>query len=277
MSPAKEGVRVEVHGPIATITLNRPASLNALQPADYDLFASSLREIDARADVLVTVWQASGHYFCSGTNFKCERPWDASAYADTSNSVRQNLLKGIAGTTLDCSQALYKHGKILVAAVNGPVMGIAAAMLGQFDFIYALPNAWLSVPFTFLGIIAEAGSSITSANRMGVAKANEVLLWGKKKSADELLGCGFYNEIFPAQSTEEFHSAVRKKLEFELDGLDRTALLGVKRLLKDAQNEKNNFDAANMREAYAQAERFASGTPTARFEMIARKELRHKL
>ena len=67
-----------------------------------------------------------------------------------------------------------------------------------------------------------------------------------------------FSEIFPARSTEEFHSAVRKKLEFELDGLDHTALLGVKRLLKDAQNEKNNFDAANMREAYGEWECFVA-------------------
>ena len=67
-----------------------------------------------------------------------------------------------------------------------------------------------------------------------------------------------FSEIFPAQSTEEFHSAVREKLEFELHGLDRTALLGVKRLLKDAQNEKNIFDAANMREAYGEWECFVA-------------------
>jgi Delta3-Delta2-enoyl-CoA isomerase len=90
-----------------------------------------------------------------------------------------------------------------------------AAFLGMFDFIYCVPNAWLSVPFTFLGIVAEGGSSASfirrsesrkffcslsfvgsciMANRIcevGVAKANEVLLWGKKVSAQELLQSGF--------------------------------------------------------------------------------------
>lgn len=70
-------------------------------------------------------------------------------------------------------------------------MGIAAALLGHFDFIYSMPNAWLSVPFTFLGIVAEGGSSVTFVNRMGLAKANEVLIWGKKKEAQELYECGF--------------------------------------------------------------------------------------
>ncbi|TRM58680.1 ClpP/crotonase-like domain-containing protein [Schizophyllum amplum] len=266
MATSDQGVRIEVHGHIATITLNRPASLNALRAEDYDAFATGLREIDKRDDVLVTVWQAAGNYFCAGTDFKRSRPWDTNRYTDAPDSVRQAMMRGAADTTLDCSQALYRHSKILVAAINGPVMGIAAAFLGQFDFIYALPGAWLSVPFTFLGIVAEGGSSVTFANRMGTAKANE-----------ELLACGFYNEIFPTQSTEDFHTSIRRKVEDELRGLDPTALLTVKHLLKEGQNEKNNYDAANLREAYAQAERFASGVPADRFGMVARKELRHKL
>jgi peroxisomal 3,2-trans-enoyl-CoA isomerase len=57
-----------------------------------------------------------------------------------------------------------------------------------------MPNTWLSVPFTFLGIVAEGGSSVTFANRMGVARANDVLLWGKKMTADELLTSGFIKQ-----------------------------------------------------------------------------------
>ncbi|KAL1947760.1 hypothetical protein VTO73DRAFT_13484 [Trametes versicolor] len=195
----------------------------------------------------------------------------------TVKTTREAFTKGIVPVNTDVSNALYTHSKILVAALNGPVMGISAAFLGHFDFIYALPNAWLSVPFTFLGIIAEAGSSVTFRNRMGAAKANEVLIWGKKKDAQELLDCGFINKIFPEQPVPEFHAAVRKLVLADMDGLEPTALLGVKRLVKAGLNDQHSFDAVNMRESYAQAERFASGVPSARFEKIARKELRHKL
>ncbi|OJT15887.1 3,2-trans-enoyl-CoA isomerase [Trametes pubescens] len=195
----------------------------------------------------------------------------------TVKTTREAFTKGIVPVNTDVSNALYTHSKILVAALNGPVMGISAAFLGHFDFIYALPSAWLSVPFTFLGIIAEAGSSVTFRNRMGAAKANEVLIWGKKKDAQELLDCGFINKIFPEQPVPEFHAAVRKLVLAEMDGLEPTALLGVKRLVKAGLNDQHSFDAVNMRESYAQADRFASGVPSARFEKIARKELRHKL
>ncbi|KDQ60874.1 hypothetical protein JAAARDRAFT_31873 [Jaapia argillacea MUCL 33604] len=264
-------ITVEISQGIATITLNRPQSLNALMPEDYTCFADTLRELDRRDDVLVTVWQATGKWFCAGTNVR------ANTHVEVLDTVRDQFYHRVARTSTDCGRALYTHRKILVAALNGPVMGIAAAFLGHFDFIYCMPNAWLSVPFTFLGIVTEGGSSVSFVNRMGLAKANEVLIWGKKKQAGELLNCGFVNEIFQAQSVESFHSAVRTKLLDELAGLDPTALLAVKKLLKEGLKDKSDPDAVNLRESYEQAERFASGIPTERFALIARKEIRHKL
>jgi len=156
-------------------------------------------------------------------------------------------------------------------------MGIAAAFLGHFDFIYAMPNVWLSVPFTFLGIITEAGSSVSFINRMGVARANEVLIWGQKKTAQELLECGFLNQLFPQSSVEQFHTTVREHLLKQMDQLVPEAVLGVKGLLRTGLKEKNDYDAVNLRESYAQAERFKTGVPTDRFRKIAMKEIRHKL
>ncbi|KAK7467123.1 hypothetical protein VKT23_004182 [Stygiomarasmius scandens] len=263
-------VTVSVSDNIATITLNRPQSLNAITTADYDAFANSLREIDKRDDVLVTVWQATGKWFCAGTDVKNRAP-------GSQNTLRDAFLKGASHTTTDCGHALYTHSKILVAALNGPVIGISAAFLGYFDFIYCMPNCWLAVPFTFLGITLEGGASVSFINRMGLARANEVLLWGKKKNAEELFQCGFVNEIFPEQPVDQFHDAVRRKLLDELQGLDPAAILSVKKLIRAGLNEKNDPDAVNLRESYAQAERFASGVPAVRFGRIARREVRHKL
>ncbi|KAG7092417.1 hypothetical protein E1B28_008773 [Marasmius oreades] len=292
-------IAVSVYDGIATITMNRPKSYNAITTADYNAFANALREIDKMEDVLITVWQATGKWFCAGTDVKnrsFDKPLDGTDNSDF--TLRRAFLQGVVHTTTDCGRALYTHSKILVAALNGPVMGIAAAFLGYFDFIYSVPEAWLCVPFTFLGtqrsalsndvsrlhfhtfyegIIAEGGSSVSFINRMGVAQANEVLIWGKKKTAQELLGSGFINEIFPSQSAENFHATVRARLMEELSGLDPTSVLAVKKLLRAGLNEKNDPDAVNLRESYAQAERFVSGTPAVQFGRIARKEIRHKL
>lgn len=268
------GITVDISEGIGTIQLNRPGTLNALTPEDYDDLARVLREIDEKDDVIVTVLQATGKWFCAGTSILPKAPRKDQ---ESFGSVRRSLINNTALTTLDCSKALYSHRKILVAALNGPVMGIAAAFLGLFDFIYAMPNVWISTPFTFLGIVAEGGASASFANRMGIAKANEMLIWGKKKEAQELLDCGFLNKIFPQQSVEKFHEEVRNLLKSELEGLDSTAVLATKKLIKAGLNDSNDFDAVNLRESYTQAERFASGIPFTQFARIAIKEIRHKL
>jgi len=155
--------------------------------------------------------------------------------------------------------------------------GIAAALLGNFDFIYARPGAWLSTPFTFLGIGAEGIASTTFWDRMGPAKAKEALIFGKRLSAQELLERGFINKIFECDSSQEFNKTVRAHVLSELENLDPASLLANKALLQAAARDRSDPDAVNMRESYSQAQRFASGVPAQRFGKIARKELRHKL
>jgi len=258
---------------VATITLNRPASLNALTPEDYEALSAALRAIDKRDDVLVTIWQASGRFFCAGTDIG----HSTTAKATSIGTHRDAFVTGVFRANTDTSRAFYTHSKILVAALNGPVVGIAAAFLGHFDFIYSLPSAWLSVPFTFIGLISEAGSSVSFANRMGLARANEVLLFGKRLSAEDLLQAGFVNQIFPQQSTEEFQVSVRKHVLQQIDGLDPASFLAVKKLIREGIHEKNNPDGVNMRESYEQAARIASGVPSAQFGRIHRKEVKPRL
>ena len=86
-----------------------------------------------------------------------------------------------------------------------------------------------------------------------------------------------FSKIFPSQSVGSFHAAVRQHVKNELENLVPEAVLKVKQLIKEGLNEQNNYDATNLRESYAQAERLATGVPTERFDRIAANELKHKL
>ncbi|KAF7304841.1 AA-permease domain-containing protein [Mycena kentingensis (nom. inval.)] len=68
MSPST--VTVDVREGIATICFNRPRSLNAITADDYSAFANALRDVDKRDDVQVTIWQATGNWFCAGTDVR---------------------------------------------------------------------------------------------------------------------------------------------------------------------------------------------------------------
>ncbi|KAG8684854.1 hypothetical protein FRC08_013452, partial [Ceratobasidium sp. 394] len=105
---------------IATIQLNRPTSLNALTRDDYEFVSEALRKVDKMPDVLCTVVQASGRFFCAGT--------DVGARHEPAgqDSPRRNALSFGMQSNTDMSDALYSHSKILVALLNGPAIGIAA-------------------------------------------------------------------------------------------------------------------------------------------------------
>ncbi|KAF8513111.1 ClpP/crotonase-like domain-containing protein [Hysterangium stoloniferum] len=261
-------VAIHITDSIATITLNRPESYNALTAQDYDDFGEALRVIDKREDVLVTIWQATGEYFCSGTDVA-----RTSKAQNPSETERQFFIQQVTRSNTDVTHALYTHSKILVAALNGPVL----AFLGQFDFIYALTHAWLAVPFSYLGLISEAGSSVTFVERLGLPLANEVLLFGKKLTAGDLERSGFINKVFPDQSIESFQASVRTHLLEELRGLDPRALLTTKALIKAGRRERNAPETVNLRESYAQAAQFATKVPQKRFMQLATKQIRHKL
>ncbi|KAJ3545360.1 hypothetical protein NMY22_g2476 [Coprinellus aureogranulatus] len=262
-------ITLEISDRIATLTLNRPLSLNSLNAADYAYLADALRDINGNEDVAVTILQGTGRWFCAGTDVKDRDPEQA---AEALGNLRKSFDTFVMGTTVHVGHALHSHSKILIAALNGPVMGIMAAFLGHFDFIYALPSTWLACPFTRLGIIAEGGASVSFVNRMGLSMAKEVLIWGKKKTAQELLAVGFLNKIYPEQPVELFHQAVRNNVLDDLAGLDLTSVLSVKSLVNVGLDEKNNMDAACLREAYAQANRFASGVPGRQFHKIAKRQ-----
>ncbi|CAE6492553.1 unnamed protein product [Rhizoctonia solani] len=277
---------------LATIQLNRPNTLNALTSDDYEFLSETLRKVDKMPDVLVTIIQASGRAFCSGTDVGARhedtnpnKSARRKALIFGEHTIEYRLercvvesfqdLGGLAQRTSHWYRRWWVPWPGLISLLIIPLH--YEAMLGHFDFIYAMPQASIAVPFSFIGLTSEQNASATFANRMGLPKATEVLLWGRKMSAEELERNGFVNQIFSAEDTPSFHRLVREHLLDRLDGLDPAALLSTKRMIQAAVHEKNDPRVVNFRESFAQAERFAGGVPAHRFGQLARKEIKHRL
>lgn len=175
--------------------------------------------------------------------------------------------------------------------MNGPAVGIGAAFLGHFDFVYATPGTWIATPFHSIGIAAEVNSTTTFVEKLGLGKANEVLYWGKKMSVEELEKTGFVNKIFPPSSglissgnppsaaavAIDLHNQVTAYILSNIDSLDLDSMLLTKSLVKQGLHEKNNPDAVSVRESSVNVTRAVSGIPNQRFAEIATKKRRHKL
>ncbi|KAL8946609.1 MAG: hypothetical protein Q9183_007884, partial [Haloplaca sp. 2 TL-2023] len=167
---------------------------------------------------------------------------------------------------------------ILITALNGPAVGLSAALISFSDFIYCSPSTFLLTPFTSLGLVAEGGTSIAFVQRLGISKANEALIMSKRITADEMLATGFVNKVFDVKKGEEekFLPQVMKEVQERLgDHLNSESLVKVKELIRKPERER--LDGQNVAEVMGGLERFASGVPQEEFRRIASGEKKHKL
>lgn len=174
-------------------------------------------------------------------------------------------------TAQELLRSIIDHKKIVVLALNGPAVGGGAAWFeGMSDIVVAASGAWLQVPFSALGLVPEYGSAIGFAQNVGVHRANEILMFGRKVGVEELMEWGMVNHIFPA---EGFHDKVISYLEEQLSVNDGKSMMEVKRLQNAPIRDARLMAVVNAVDALA--ERFVEDAPKKRFE-AKRRELEEK-
>lgn len=193
--------------------------------------------------------------------------------------VHRHWLRSFVANNLNIARAFYTHPKILVVGLNGPAVGLSAALVGFADFVYCTPSTFLLTPFSSLGLVAEGGASVGLVQRLGRSKANEALIMSKRISSAELLATGFVNAIFDgpdAASDAAFHKRVRREIDDYLgEHLVGDSMLGIKKLVRSADDDK--LDRQNVSEVFAGLDRFMTGVPQEEFRKLATGEKRHKL
>lgn len=261
---------------VAIITLSRPDKLNALNVDLYYLLGERLREVDKRDDIYITVLTGTGRFFSAGADVTSSRP-----NGDLNSGVRREIVKGFVANNTDVTRTFYNHSKILVVALNGPAVGLSAALVAHADFIYAAPHTFILTPFSSLGLVAEGGASRAFVERLGIAKANEALLMSKRIPIEDLVSTGFVNKVLQAPSgkkddSEGFLKVVLHEVEERLGThLNQSSLLKIKELVR--RPEREILDRQNGLEAFMGLERFLSGVPQEEFRKLASGEKKHKL
>lgn len=160
-----------------------------------------------------------------------------------------------------------------MAALNGPVVGLSAALASLADFIYCTPSTFLLTPFSSLGLVAEGVASRSLVSRLGPAKANEALIMSRKIGSEDLKACGYVNEVF---GPDGFRERVLREVDDKLgEHLVGESILGIKKLIRRPEIEV--LERQNLEECLGGVDRFMKGSPQAEFAKIARGEKRHKL
>lgn len=221
--------------------------------------------------------RCSANLIISGADVSFGGSKDPSAIDD-----RQAWLKNFVSNNLHITHAFYTHPKILVTALNGPAVGLSAAIIAFSDFIYAAPHSFLLTPFSSLGLVAEGNASVAFVRRLGISKANEALIMSKRITIEELVQTGFVNKVIdvgnPKDSnfSDKFLGEVLKEVDDRLgDHLNSDSLIGIKALIQKPY--RDTLDKQGVDEVFAGLQRFLAGVPQEEFRKIAAGEKKHKL
>jgi len=265
-------IKISFAGRVATITIDNDKQLNALSQEGYYAISKALREIAKRDDIFVTVLTGKGRYFSAGADVSL------GSREPTSPDVYQEWLRSFVANNLNVTRAFYTHPKVLVAALNGPVIGLSAALTAFADFVYAAPHTFLLTPFSSLGLVAEGGASRALVQRLGISKANEALIMSKRISCEELVQTGYVNKVFDCAKgdSDAFLRLVMSEIDDRMgDHLIGESLTGIKALIR--KPEMDVLDKQNVAEVFAGLDRFVTGVPQEEFIKIASGKKRHKL
>lgn len=192
--------------------------------------------------------------------------------------IYRHWLRSFVANNLNITQAFYSHPKILVTALNGPAIGLSAALIAFSDFIYCVPHTFLLTPFASLGLVAEGGASRAFVQRLGISKANEALIMSKRIVSEELLATGFVNKVFDCKKGEdaEFRKLVLEEIDKRLGAhLMGASMTKIKALIR--KPELDILNAQNVAEVFGGLECFMSGIPQREFRKIEDGAKRHKL
>lgn len=198
---------------VLEIRLNRPEKKNALTRDMYEAMAAAFQQVDADPTLRAALLTGAGDTFTSGNDIA---DFQARVSSNGESSASRFL------PTLSTMQ------KPLIAAVNGAAIGVGTTMLMHCDLIVAARSARFIMPFTSLGLVPEAASSMLFPRLLGVQRANALLLLGEPLDAMTAQDRGFVNRV--VEDDELMPTA--RDIAQRLAGLPPQAVRETKRLIR---------------------------------------------
>ena len=178
-----EHLLIERQAAVLTLTLNRPEKKNALTRDMYSALADAINAAQDDKAIRAVIIRGSDSCFTSGN--------DVSDFINTPSS-------GPNSPVYRFLKAICHAEKPLIAAVNGPAVGVGTTLLLHCDLVYVADNARLKMPFVNLGLCPEAGSSFLLPRLLGHLRAAELLLLGEEISGQRAAEIGLANQALPA-------------------------------------------------------------------------------
>ena len=240
---------------IATLTLNRPEKLNAINQKMIEELESAIAEISKDTSVRVLIITGAGRAFCSCADVSDMA--QATAPIDT-----RHWLAGAHKIIL----AIANFEKPVIAKVKGAAVGFRCSLALSTDLTIASENAQFSLIFTRIGLIPNGWSLFHLPRLVGLAKAKELVLTGKKIDAKEAERIGLISKAVPPNELDHEVNALSKQL-----AKGPTVAFGI---AKKIMNEGLNMSLGSVLECEAFGQTLVGTTEDAKEGVIAFLEKR---
>ncbi|MEA2139711.1 MAG: hypothetical protein QOG56_2861 [Solirubrobacteraceae bacterium] len=202
--PVYDTIELERRGAAATLRLRRPEALNAWNAQLGDELLDAVRRVGADDAVRAVCVTGAGRAFSSGADLRemAARPLTADGHVDvytTLTTVYHPILLG-----------LRTMPKPVLAAINGPAVGIGCSLALACDLLVAAESAYLLLAFARIGLVPDGGATALVAARAGAGRAARMAMLGDRVPAATALGWGLVDELLP---DDGFDGAVARMLD----------------------------------------------------------------
>ena len=240
-------------GAVATLTLNRPAALNALDMAMMDALVAHTAALAADTTLRVVVLRGAGEHFMAGGDLRTFATFLGNAPAQRRDEFQQIVERVQAAI-----EHLHRMPHAVIGALHGAVAGFGLSLAAACDLVVAAEDAYFTSAYRHIGLTPDGGGTWSLPRTVGLRKALEIYLLSERFDAREALRNGLVNRVVPRSEL----GATVDELARSIAGGPALALSNVKRLLRDASertlSEQLQAEARSFAQCAATAD-FAEG------------------
>jgi enoyl-CoA hydratase/carnithine racemase len=210
-------ITVKADGPVRTVTLNRPEQLNAVNDELHRALACVFPQLSADTDARVAVITGEGRAFSAGGDFGL-----LDRMAKDRDVRRRTLAEG-----RDIVINMVRCRVPVIAAVNGPAVGLGCSVIALSDVVYMAESAYLADPHVVVGLVAADGGPVTWPLHTSLLLAKEYAFTGDRITAARATEIGLANRVCP--DDEVLPAAL--ETAHKIAALPRQAVEATKRVL----------------------------------------------
>jgi enoyl-CoA hydratase/carnithine racemase len=189
--PSADPALLSIEGPIATITLNRPAAYNSIDLSIAKRLEQIAADVELSDHIKVLVIEGAGRAFCAGGDLQT---LGAAAATDTIASVAGELLQHYHAFIA----SLRRMPKIVLASVHGSAAGAGLSLAFVADLCIAADDARFTPAYAKLGVSPDGGGTVGLAAAVGARRALQIFLAEDSFSAAQALQWGLVVKVVPA-------------------------------------------------------------------------------